>query len=267
MEFLTILLSSLLGLVSPTGLVAEKVATNTARSLFTRTEQLQVRIDNPPSHQLLQGKVQKIRIAGRGLLLKQPEICLAVLEIETDPIDLDISSLRQGKPKLKQPLQAGVRLVFSSKDINQALKSLAVVDKLQNLGLNILQTPSSEQQRYNAVNPRVEFLPNRLRLQVELTEVDAPPLAIKVELGLKVIAGQQIQIVDPVVFVNQEAVPEQIVNAIANSLNKQINQANLDYGISARILKLAISQEKLEIAAFVRVDNSFPFLESRRLAM
>lgn len=265
MEFLTILLSSFLGLISPTGLVVEKVATNTMRSQFAQIETLQVRVDNPPSQQLLQGKVQRIRIAGRGLLLKQPTIRLMVLELETDAIDLDIPSLRQGKPKLEQPLQAGMRLVFNSEDINQALKSKAVVDKLQNLGLNILQTPSSQQQRYNAVNPRVEFLPNRLRLQLELTEANAPPLAIKVELGLNIIAGTQVQLVDPVVYVNQEAVPEQIIDAIASNINKQLNLANLEpYGINARILNLAVSPQKLEIAAFVRLDNSSPFLKSLR---
>ena len=78
MEFLTILLSSLLGLVSPTGLVTEKVANNVVRSQFSKVEQLQIRIDNPPSHQLLQGKVQRIRMAGRGLQLKQLDIRLAV---------------------------------------------------------------------------------------------------------------------------------------------------------------------------------------------
>ena len=52
-----------------------------------------------------------------------------------------------------------MRLVLNSQDINQALKSKAVVDRLQNLGLNILQTPASKQQRLEAGNPRVEFLP------------------------------------------------------------------------------------------------------------
>ena len=264
MQFLVILISSLFGLVSPTGLVVEKVATNTVRSQFARVEQLQVRVDNPPSHQLLQGKVHKVRIAGRGLQLKQLNIRLAVLELETDPIDLDISSLRRGSPKLEQPLQTGIRLVLNAQDINQALKSPAVVDKLQ-LGLNILQTQPLQQQRLQAINPRVEFLPNLLRLQVELTEAKAPPLAIKVEMGLNTIAGRQIQIVDPVIYINQEKIPQQIVDAIARNLNKQINLANLEaYGIQSKILKLAIAQEKLEIAAFVRLDNSSPLLKSFR---
>ncbi len=210
----------------------------------------------------MQGKVQKVRIAGRGLRLKQPEIRLAVLELETDPIDLDIPSLGQGKPKLEQPLQAGIRLVINSQDINQALKSKAGVHRLQNLGFDIFQTPSREQQRLQSVNPHVELLPNRLRLQVELTEVDASPLAIKVEMGLNIIAGQQIQLVDPVIYVNQEELPSQIVNMIANNLNQQLNLAKLEaYGINARVLKLAIAREQLEIAAFVRVDNSARFFK------
>jgi LmeA-like phospholipid-binding len=264
-EFITILLSSLLGLVSPTGLVVEKVANNAVRSQFTKVEQLQVRVDNPPNHQLLQGKVQKVRIAGRGLQLKQLDMRLAVLELETDPIDLDISSLRRKNLQLEQPLQAGIRLVFNAQDINQALKSKVVVDKLQNLGLDILQTSPFQQERLQAINPRVEFLPNLVRLQVELTEEKAPPLAIKVEMGLNIIAGRQIQIVNPVVYVNQEKIPQQIVNAIARNLNKQLNLANLEaYGIQSKILKLAIAQEKLEIAGFVRLNNSSPLLKSLR---
>lgn len=137
------------------------MTSNAVRSQFARVEKLQVRIDNPPSHQILQGKVQKVRIAGRGLQVKQLNIRPAVLELETDPINLDISSLRRGSLKLEQPLQAEIRLVFNSQDINQALKSLVVVNRLQNLGLNILQTPSS-QQRLQAINPRLEFLPNLL---------------------------------------------------------------------------------------------------------
>lgn len=65
MEFFTILLSGLLGLVSPAGLVIDRTAESFIRSRF-EVEQLQVRVDNAPSHQLLQGKVERVLIAGRG---------------------------------------------------------------------------------------------------------------------------------------------------------------------------------------------------------
>ncbi|PSB32600.1 hypothetical protein [Chlorogloea sp. CCALA 695] len=95
-------------------------------------------------------------------------------------------------------------------------------------------------------------MPNLLRLQLELTEANAPPLAIKVEMGLNIIAGRQIQIVDPIVYVNQEKIPQEIVDAIAINLNKQIFLANLEaYGIQSKILKLAIAQEQLKCDSLV----------------
>jgi hypothetical protein len=93
MEFFTILVSSLLALVSPVGLVVDQIALNAIRSQFEKVDQLQVRVDNAPSYQLLQGKVERVRIAGRGLQLKQ--IRIAAIELETDPINLDPRSLGQ----------------------------------------------------------------------------------------------------------------------------------------------------------------------------
>jgi hypothetical protein len=87
------LVSSLLALVSPVGLVVDQIALNAIRSQFEKVDQLQVRIDNAPSYQLLQGKVERVRIAGRGLQLKQ--IRIAAIELETDPINLDPRSLGQ----------------------------------------------------------------------------------------------------------------------------------------------------------------------------
>ncbi len=133
MEFLTILLSGLLALVSPVGLIVDRVAENAIRSQFKKVDQLQVRVDNAPSYQLLQGKVERVQIAARGLQL-QKDIRIAALDVETDSINLEPRSLGQ-KLKLNQPIQAGVRLVLSQTDINQALKSPALTAKLRNLSI------------------------------------------------------------------------------------------------------------------------------------
>ena len=269
MEFLTILLSGLLALVSPAGLIVDRTAENAIRSQFKKVDQLQVRVDNAPSYQLLQGKVERVRIAGRGLQLKQ-DIRIAVLELETDPIVLELRSIRHRQPKLKQPIQAGVRLVLTPEDINQALKSPTVTDMLRNLSISELGNSSGDSvQRYNFVNPRVEFLANnRLRLQAELTQDDVKPLAIIVESGLGVIAGRQIQLVAPVVSVNGEEVPSQVVSAIATNFSKRLDLHNFEvYGLKARILQLKVTPKELEIAAFLRVEPSARFLKNRAMSM
>lgn len=256
MEFFTILVSSLLALVSPVGLVVDRIAFNAIRSQFEKVDQLQVRVDNAPSYQLLQGKVERVRIAGRGLQLKQ--IRIAVMELETDPITLDPRSLGQKQPRLKHPIQAGVRLGLDQRDINQALKSPKVTAMLRNL---MISDFGNSGQRYNFVNPHVEFLANnRLRFQVELTQGNVKPLAITVESGLGVIAGRQIQLVQPIISVNGEEVPSQVVSAIAANVSQKFDLSNLDYAVKARILQLKVTSQKLEIVAFLRVEPSSQLL-------
>lgn len=268
MEFLTILLSGLLALVSPVGLILDNIAENAIRSQFKKVDQLQVRVDNVPSYQLLQGKVERVRIAGRGLRLKQ-DMRIAVLELETDPIVLEPRSIRQRQPKLKQPIQAGVRLVLTQEDINQALKSPAVVGMLRNLSISEIGNSTGDSgQRYNFVNPRVEFLANnRLRFQVELTQGNVKPLAIIVETGLGVIAGRRIQLIAPAVSVNGSEVPSPVVSAIATNFSQRLDLDNFEYGLKARILQLKVTPKELEITAFLRVEPSARFLKNRAMSM
>lgn len=270
MELLTILLSGLLGLVSPAGFVIDRIAENAIRSQFKNVEQLQVRVDNTPNYQLLQGKVERVRIAGRGLQLKRQDIHITALELETDSISLDPLSLRQRQPKLKRPIHAGMRLILTQEDINKALHSPVVTATLRNLSISELRNSSGKsEQRYDFLNPRVEFLKNnRLIFQVELTAGNANSLAITVESGLGVVAGRQIQLVNPTVSVNGEVVPNQFVSEIAANFSQQLDLRSLEgYGLQTRILQLKVTRRRLEVAAFLQVEPSSRFLENSRLLM
>jgi hypothetical protein len=263
MELLTILLSGLLGLLSPVGGVVERIAENTIRSQFQQVEQLRVRIDNVPTHQLLQGKVQRVRIAGRSLQLQQ-NMTIAVLEVETDKVDFDTDSLSR-RLQLQQPLQAGVRVALTEQDVNQALQSDAVTNWLLNVTVGTLDTGQTQQ--FNFSQPKIQFLANqRLRFQVKLTQDGVEPLRITVESGVGIVSESQLQLIAPVVWVNEELVPEQILNAIATNFSQQFDLRSLQSaGIQARILQLNISPQKLDIAAFVRVETSSHLLKQLQL--
>ncbi len=267
MEFLTILLSSLLGLIAPTGLAVDRTAENAIRSQLNKVDRLEVRVDNAPSYHLLQGKVERVRIAGRGLKLKQQDIRIAEVELETDPIDLDPRSLGKKQPKIRRSLTAGVRLVLDRGDINQALQSPTVAKILRDLDIpEIGRQDEDSQTSYKFVNPRVELLPNdRLRFSVELTADNQPTIAIAAESGLGVVAGRQIQLVKPVVYVNREEVTQQLVSAIATSVSKKLDLRNLDeYGLKARILQLKVNPQKLEIVGFLQVEPSSQLWQNRK---
>jgi len=265
MEFFTILLSGLLGLVAPVGVVIDRTAENTIRSQFAKVGQLQVRVDNSPSYQVLQGKVQKVRIAGRSLQLKRPDVRIALFELETDAIELEQSSLRHKRPKLKRPLQAGVRLVLTQQDVKKLLQSPQLIASLRKLNVDSVGSLNTKTDSgYNFINPQVKFLANnRLLFRVELQEGKGKPLLIRVESGLNIVSGRRIQLISPVVAVNEEEVPPQFVNEIVNNLNKQLDLSNLEGdGLQVRILKLEMKPQELEIAAFLRIEPSSRFLET-----
>ncbi|MFH7029053.1 MAG: DUF2993 domain-containing protein [Heteroscytonema crispum UTEX LB 1556] len=268
MEILTILLSGLLGLITPAGLIIDRTGENALRSQLAKVEQLQVRVDNAPTHQLLQGKVETVRITGRSLQLKKQDIRIALLELETDAIELEPRSLRRGKPKLKRPFQSGVRLVLTQQDVNKILQSPQIIEKLRQIKISDFDSSNTRTDKtYNFINPKVEFLTNnRLKLQVELQEKGkGKPLLIVAESGLSIVRGRQIELIDPLVVVDKEVVPPQFLNVILNNINKRLDLGRFeDDGLQMRILKLNVRQAELEIAAFLRIEPSSRFLETPR---
>lgn len=265
MELFTILLSGLLGLIAPVGLVVDRTAENAIRAQFAKVEQLQVRVENTPSYQLLQGKVGRVRIAGRSLQLKKQDLSIAVLELETDAIELASLKRRQRQNKVIQPLQAGVRVVFTQEDINKLLKSPLFISKLKQLNINSVAFLNNQKYSvYNLANPNVSILANnRLLIQVELQNEGKGKIAVRVESGFGVIGGRSIQLINPVVALNGEEVPPQILQLIVNNINQRLDLRVLeDAGVQMRILKLSMNPNELEIAAFLRIEPSAKFWET-----
>ena len=264
MEFISFLLSGLLGLITPAGVVIDTAAEDAIRSQLGNTEKLQVRVDNAPTHQLLQGKINKIRIAARGLQLKQLDLRIDTLELETDEINFLPKSIQTGKLKLTKPFQTGIRLVFTQADINKLLQSsdiLAFLPKLEVDSQNFLDVDAV----YKFANPKFNILGNnRSQFQIELrSEKGGKPLLIKIETKININKGRQITINETVVTVNEEQVAPQFVEGIVKNLNQRLDLRNLEGdGLLIRILKLNIRPSKLEIAAFVQIKPSSTLVEN-----
>lgn len=260
MELLTILLSALLGILSPVGLVVDRVAEDAIRDQLDEAEQLAVRIDNAPSYQLLQGRVDRVRIAGRGIYPVEG-VRIAVVEVETDPIAVSPRRLRKGRLKLDQPLRAGMRLVITEDDINHALRSKKIRDQFRDLSLGLLGGAAADRAaRYDLVNPQVNFLEhNRIRIRATLKQRRSDEeTQITAEAGLDVRSGKQIQLVDPQVTVNDQPVPAQLIDLLSNSVNGYLNLDNLkSSGITARILDWQLTPDDASLALFVQLDRRF----------
>lgn len=251
MEFFTILLSSLLGLISSTGLVIDRIAESQIRKQLVSAEQLQVRIDNAPSYQIIQGKVDRVRIAGRGIVPFK-DVRLETVELETDAIALQPKSR-----KLEKPLQAGIHLVLTQQDIDRALKSPLVTTRLKNLSLRLLTRSQARQvERYDFLNPQLTLLPqNRARIQIELQEQGNPAkLKIIAEAQPYVVSGRSLQLKDLKIWANGQQSPEPVSRAIENLIRDRLDLRRLEASnTTARILNLTLNPASLEVASFVQI--------------
>ena len=284
MEFFATLLSSLLVLGSPVGYALDQVAADNFRNRLYRVEQLEVRIDNAPNYQIIQGRIDRLRLASRGAWLT-PEVRLDTLEVETDPINFDFSRLSSSplpipspaalvRPEgqnaeileqtllpaglLRTPFQAGVRLVVTEADIQQALKSPRVQSLIREIASRFLGSEAATMQ----IIPQVRFLESdRFQLQIEFLSSNQNNLnqnnrSIKVNLesGITILDNSRFQLVDPVLQINNNLLPSSIVTAVTSSFLDSFNLQSLESrGIILRLLQLKITQGQVQTAAFISI--------------
>jgi hypothetical protein len=265
MKILVIFLSSLLSGISPTGLIIDSIVADNIRSRVSQVEQLVVRVDNTPSHQLLQGKINRVRIASRGLYPIE-NLRLQVLELETDPIDLNLKGFRQSDGKspldfLNRPLQGGVRLVVLQQDLNNALQTPNIQTRLRQLLNQVL--PEREDRKFNVVEIRLFFLGNnRLGGEFAIVQTDLPTqetksLQMRLEADFKVIGGRSLQILEPSGWLNGRKLSTRLLKGFAEGLSEELDLRKLDErGILVRVLELNITEEVLNLTLFFRLERN-----------
>ncbi len=260
MELLTILLSSFLSTLTLGGIVADKAAEGAIRSRFNKIEDIQVRIDNAPNLQIINGKVDRMRVAAKGLWLT-PDVRIDGFELETDPIQVDPQKIQQFSQlnfeSLPKPLQAGIKFRVDEQDINKSLKSALVLNRIQQVISDGIATfGGSVGTIYRVENPQVRFLPsNRLGMKFTLIDTAQPAdkLDLDIESGVKIIGGRKIQIVGAQGTVNGFPLPSFVMESLVNSINERADLAVLERsGLTARILEVRVTNKKLEVATFVR---------------
>lgn len=261
MELFAGLLTTVLGIAGAPGIAIDRVATDFLRSQIVRADVLEVRVDNAPNYQILLGNVDRIRVAGRGVYILE-FLRIDQVDLETDPISIDPNSVQSGKIVLRRPLQAAVRLVMRSEDINTALRSPKVQSSFKSLSIDITGT-NKNPEILDLLNPEVTFLAgDRIRLaatlQAQPTAAKPKPTALNVSINaeLKTIGGTRLQIINPKIELEGTPVPEKIANAFARGLNSILDLRQLESkGITARVLKLEVTEGKMQVIGFAKMDS------------
>jgi hypothetical protein len=265
MEWFVIILSSLLSAITPAGMIIDSVVENNLRDRVEDVEQLDVRVDNAPSYQLLQGKIDRLRIASRGV---RPihDLRIAVAELETDPIDVDLQRLQSEGAKalpqaLRQPFRGAFRVVVTEDDLDRALQSPRIKSQLEELiSRFVARSGEGTPQPFKILNADLDFLDdNRFDLSVQLQRAErqnnnSEPVEIKLEVGLNLIEGRSLQLIAPQGTVNGRKLSTRLLRGFAQGLNEQLDLRRFEKrGITARLLQFNLTQEELNFAAFVRV--------------
>lgn len=279
MEIFILILSSLISVLSPANFAGDKVAESAIRSQFKQVEQINVRVDNAPVHNLAAGKVNRLRVAGRGFY-PFTDIRIDTLELETDPINVSRSRLTKGNLLLEEPLGVGIRVVIRQEDVVQALKSELVTRQVRRLlrGLNRSKqlTPSTHAQaglrqnlqelrqtleEYRLLNPKVQILEDaRIQIEAEIEEVQTgEKLPLTVETGIEVLEGRRFKLIKPTVSLNRQPVPDELIKGLAENLEQQLNLDRVEQllKVRARVFKVRFYKGALEIAAFVGLPAGF----------
>lgn len=147
-------------------------------------------------------------------------------------------------------------MVITEADLNRSLRSPTFAAQLREVGIGVLSERDARQaRRYEILNPRVEFEPQRIRLSASLREASDPAtLEIVAETGFATVAGRTLQLVNPSVRVNGTAVPDRILQSLAEGIAERSDLRSFESsGITARILQLQISADELNLAAFVQL--------------
>lgn len=260
MELIAGLMTAFLGLAGAPGIAIDRVATDFLRSQIVRADRLEVRVDNAPNYQILLGNVDRIRVAGRGIYVLE-FLRIDEIDLETDPISIDPNTLQSGKVVLRRPLQAAVRVLLRSDDINQALRSPIVQSSFKSLSIDITGT-NKNPEILDLVNPEINFLEgDRLRLTATLQSQPTPnkptptKLNIAINAELKTIGGTRLQIINPVIELEGTPVPDRLTKVFADGLNKILDLRQLESkGIFARVLKLELTEGKMQVIGFAKMD-------------
>ncbi|MDB9526837.1 DUF2993 domain-containing protein [Oscillatoria sp. CS-180] len=262
MEWVTIILSSLLTLISPVGLVADQVAEGLIRERIHQADLIDVRIDNTPSFRLTGGRVERVRIAGRGVY-PIPELRIDVFDVETDPIDIDLPALQSGELALDEPIQAASHFIFRADDLNVLLRSQRIQTLLDTLEFDLPGVSDRQRDRYGFANPQIQFLSgNRVQVTVDIEDrVQQEQVQALVETGLEVIDGHQLVLVEPTVTVDEQPVPRQLIDAFTAGINSELTLKQFEeIDIVARVLRLDLQPETLDIVVFLRIDPASALL-------
>lgn len=238
-----------------------KVASESIRHLFSKSESVEVSIRCSPSSKLLQGSLDSFKMSGRGLLIRK-DFWVEEMRFETDAVAIDFGSVLSGKIRLKQPTQAIAQVTLTEAGINEAFKSELVVKRLQNVTEPALMNLSGgEPVSFSDI--ALKLMPNN-RIQIfakALLPNNTIPVSMTATLEIerrRRVAFQNPQFEPDAVPEDLRGISEVLTMAFAEILDNMVDLDRFELdGILLRINRLETQGEQLIFSGYAQIDR-FP---------
>ena len=236
-----------------------KVATNTIRHLFTRSESVEVAVRCNPSSKLLQGTIDSFKMDGKGLVIRQ-DFRTEEMSFETDAVSLDFGSVMQGKIALKQPTQAVAQVKLTEADLNDAFQAELVRKRLENLEDPAL-TEISDGEAVSFTDVELRLFPeNKIKLLAKANWSDRS-IPISLSCTLDVAKRRRVKFQD--IQFESEDIPEdvrdissQLTETLGKILNEMVDLDRFDLdGVKIRLNRLETQGKILLFSGYAQIER------------
>lgn len=234
--------------------LVSKVVSTAIAALFKQTGKLEAKVRAEPVTKLLQGSVDGFDFRGQGMLMYNG-LRLEGMELYVEAVSLDFSAIFSGKVKLRQPIQASMRVVLTEKDLTTSFNTPFIVEKLQRL----------EYGGKSLYFQDTQMILNEDRSITIITNIavgkGSEPIKVEMTASLELEARYKLKFVD-VIYKGDEK-GQELGQALINHVNNllDLDKFALD-GTQLRVDSLRIRGKEIVFYGVAKI-NQFPQLQRK----
>ena len=228
-----------------------KVAEVGIANQLDKVDKLNIDIRTNPG-KLIQGEVDSVAISGRGMVMKQ-DLRIESIEVQTAKVSINPLSVIFGNIELDQPADANAQIVLTEDDLNRAIASDYLANKLQDLKLEIdeqLHTIKLQQADLQLLSAGTMFLNINFLLQ-ESNEAKTLSASI---IPKAIEDGQRIDL--EILSIEGQGLTPELGIAILNQIKTLLDLNNFDLpGMTLWLQKFDIQAGKMIIHAKTNIQQ------------
>jgi hypothetical protein len=222
-------------------------------SRFDQVDELEADVHSDPM-KLLQGELESANVTGKGLVIKQ-DLRTANLSVKSDGIAIDPIKAAVGDLELTRPTHATIAVTLTEEDIERALNSDYIAEKLQKL--KFIANGQLTRLRPKQVTVR---LPGKgkveLAAEVILTETGDTEYIAFSSLPKLFSDGHHIQFDQ--VEVDTRNASQALTESLVKTLNQLLDLRNFTLsGMELQLQKMDIQAQEMQVVTAARLKE-FP---------